>query len=593
MIKTISLVLLVLSTCLPAALSSESSVRRYVSDLQTMGHFYDADLSLADAKRLDQFLQRRIKEQGKVKFAELTRQNQVDHLLMLNHQQQMRLGLTRHRANLKEDLPYLPFLDAILTLDRERRQAEPLDDAKAAKQVADMLEQIKEARKKANKKSEAPKEEEEEEEEEEAANEEQEANEDEDEEAKHAFVLSKAQALRVASRVKTSQQRLEKWYKHYAVYRPQFDWWMKKPYDATHKALAEYEKHLREKIAGAKEDDGPLIGEPVGRDHLNKLIAGEFIPYSAAELIAIGEKEFAWCADQAVKAAKEMGFEDRLKALEEIKNIYVQPGEQDQLVARYAREAIEFVEENKLVTVPYLCKTHWDVDMIDQKMQQRIPYAMYGGNRVVVAFAGSGMEHNKKEMAMRGNNLHATRIVTAHEVIPGHHLQRYMASRYRSDRNVFSTPFFVEGWALYWEMRLWDLDFARGPEDRIGMLFWRMHRCARIIVSLKFHLGEMTPNEMVDFLVEEVGHEKAQARSEVRRYIGPRISPLYQAGYMLGGLQLKNLHDQLVPKEMTEREFHDRILKLGSIPVDMIRASLDESIPLSADYQSAWRFYPE
>ena len=37
------------------------------------------------------------------------------------------------------------------------------------------------------------------------------------------------------------------------------------------------------------------------------------------------------------------------------------------------------------------------------------------------------------------------------------------------------------------------------------MLFWRKHRAARIIVSLEFHLGTMTPQEMIDFLIQRVG----------------------------------------------------------------------------------------
>ena len=130
------------------------------------------------------------------------------------------------------------------------------------------------------------------------------------------------------------------------------------------------------------------------------------------------------------------------------------------------------------------------------------------------------MKNDDKLMSMRGNNKAFTRIVVAHELIPGHHLQSFMSERNRSYRGTFHTPFFVEGWALYWELRLWDLGYGTTPQERIGMLFWRMHRCARIIVSLKFHLGEMKPQEMIDFLVDRVGHERFGATSEVRRFIG-------------------------------------------------------------------------
>src|SRR5205085_1110872 len=132
--------------------------------------------------------------------------------------------------------------------------------------------------------------------------------------------------------------------------------------------------------------------------------------------------------------------------------------------------------------------------------------------------------------------------------------------RYRNYREMFYTSFYVEGWALYWEMKLWDLNYATKPEDKIGMLFWRMHRCARIIVSLKYHLGKMQPKEMIDFLVDRVGHERFGATSEVRRFI--IYPPLYQCGYMLGAMELRALHKETVGAgKMSERDFNDTVLK--------------------------------
>ena len=159
--------------------------------------------------------------------------------------------------------------------------------------------------------------------------------------------------------------------------------------------------------------------------------------------------------------------------------------------------------------------------MTSPERQKFMPYAAYGGQQMTVAYASESMKHDDKLMAMRGNNRHFTRIVTAHELIPGHHLERYQSNRHRTYRGLFSTPFFVEGWGLYWELRLWDLKFAKSPEDRIGMLFWRMNRSARIIVSFRFHLGTMTPAEMVDFLVERVGQR--EVRSHQR---GAPVSPV-------------------------------------------------------------------
>jgi hypothetical protein len=76
----------------------------------------------------------------------------------------------------------------------------------------------------------------------------------------------------------------------------------------------------------------------------------------------------------------------------------------------------------------------------------------------------------------------------------------------------------------------------------------------------------------------------------VRRYIKGDFSPLYQCAYILGGLQLVALHDEVVGNgRMTELQFHDTLLTLGPIPVELIRASLSE-LPLTRDYASQWKF---
>jgi len=228
--------------------------------------------------------------------------------------------------------------------------------------------------------------------------------------------------------------------------------------------------------------------------------------------------------------------------------------------------------------------------MMSAERQRVTPY-FTGGEVISIAFPTDAMAHQDKLMALRGNNEHFARATVHHELIPGHHLQQFMTSRHATWRRPFGTPFWGEGWALYWELRLWDLDFARGPEDRVGMLFWRMHRCARILFSLNFHLGEWSPEECVDFLVERVGHERRNATAEVRRSINGSYPPLYQAAYMTGGLQLRALHEELVAGgRMSEREFHDGVLQEGSIPIELLRALLTGA-ELPRDHAPSWRFH--
>ena len=123
------------------------------------------------------------------------------------------------------------------------------------------------------------------------------------------------------------------------------------------------------------------------------------------------------------------------------------------------------------------------------------------------------------------------------------------------------------------------------------MLFWRMHRCARIVFSLSFHLGKMSPQECIDLLVKRVGHEPDNASAEVRRSLAGDYGPLYQAAYMLGGLQLRALQRELVGSgKMTNRAFHDAVLRENSVPIEMVRANLTRQ-PLTRDFASTWKFY--
>ena len=140
-------------------------------------------------------------------------------------------------------------------------------------------------------------------------------------------------------------------------------------------------------------------------------------------------------------------------------------------------------------------------------------------------------------------------------------------------------------------MLLWDLGFTRTPEQRIGALVWRTHRCARIIFSLSFHLKKMTALECVALLMDRVGFDRANAEGEVRRSFNGSYPPIYQCAYMLGALQFYALHKELVGSgKMTNRAFHDAIYREHSMPVEMVRLAISGQ-KITRDYQTSWKFY--
>lgn len=331
-------------------------------------------------------------------------------------------------------------------------------------------------------------------------------------------------------------------------------------------------------------DEDAIVGQPIGLGGLLVDLEVEKIPYKPEELITIAETEYAWCEKKMKKYSRELGYgNDWRIALEHVKNLYAEPGEQPELIHHLADEAIDYVTKHDLVTVPPLAAATWRMFMMSPERQKANPFFL-GGESILVSYPTNTMDHEAKMMTMRGNNIHFACSTAFHELIPVHTCNRPY-------RTLFDTPIWMERWSFYREMILWDKGFPKTPENRIRMLFWRMHCCARIIISLKFHLGEMSPRECIDLLVDMVGHERSTAEGEVRRSFNGDYTPLYQAGYMLGGLQIYSLPHELVQSgKVTEKEFHDRVLRENEMLIELLRA-LMKNQPVTPDFKASWRFY--
>lgn len=536
-------------------------IERWQADRGALGRRYSVSHSPVRRERFRRFHRAWLAQLETLPFSTLSRPAQVDAVLLRNRLRYELQLLDREAQLAREMAPLVPFADTLHALLEERRRLERPDAVIAARRLAWMTEAIGTARRSVTVAS--------------------------------SNKLSRIVAYRAAELVTELRRDFDAWRRFYVGYDPEITWRTAEPSREFGEALDAWRKVLREQVVGAREgQDEPIVGDPIGRSGLLADLANEMIPYTPEELIAIAEREFAWLEGEARRAARDMGLADDWKAaLERTKDDFPAVGGQVLAVREMAQEAITFVESRELVTVPALAKEIWRMEMMSAEAQKTNPFFL-GGEVIQVASPTDGQSELEKVMALRANNRHFSRATVHHELIPGHHLQGFASQRNNSGyRGVFSTPFYTEGWALWWELHLWDLGFPETPENRMGMLFWRMHRAARIIFSLKFHLGEWTPEQCIDFLVDRVGHERASATGEVRRSFNGNYSPLYQAGYLLGGMQLRTLHREMVTRgRMTEREFHDAVLMTGQMPIEMVRALLRPDIPVRIDQPSQWRF---
>ena len=566
-----------LTTINNAASELVSVVERFSLDRQTLLRRYDAPDSPARRKRMREFYtewRARLRESD---FDRLSQEGRIDYVLLDNELQHELALLDRDDKQRAETAPLIPFGDRLLALHDARRDLVDPNPAQAARTVADVARQVDSLRAlfdaregrgadSARPRATPPK-------------------------------VSRTVANRAADNIESIRRTTGNWFRYYDGYDPMFSWWMRDPYRKLDSALARYSRTIRERAVGLRPQDiaqntGPIIGDPIGAEGLAEDLRHEMIDYTPQQLIAIAEREYAFSLQEIKKAARQMGFGDNWKgAMEKVKDTYVEPGKQPEVIKRLAREAEDYFAKADVVTIPPLAREDWNMEMMAAERQRVAPFFL-GGQSILVSYPTADMTDEEKLMSMRGNNPHFSHATVFHELNPGHHLQGFMRARYNSHRDLFSTPFWSEGNSLYWEMYLWDRgDFHVSPEDRIGALFWRMHRSARIIFSLNFHLGKMTPDQAVQFLVDTVNFERANAEGEVRRSFGGQYSPLYQAAYMLGGLQQRALYKELVEeqKKMTPRQFHDAILMGGSMPVAMVRARMANT-PLTRAGAPAWNW---
>jgi hypothetical protein len=341
-----------------------------------------------------------------------------------------------------------------------------------------------------------------------------------------------------------------------------------------------------------KTDGSGITGSARGRIGLLQDLADERIPYTPEELIALGYKELAGLEVEMKKASQQMGFgADWKAAVEKVKTLHPPPGGKPAAVREMLYEAIEYLRKHDMITVPQVAAESLRMNMMPPERQLINPF-FTGGAQITVSYPTDTMEYDARVQSMRGNNIPFNHATAFHEMIPGHNLVGYSGARYWAYRaNLGGTSFFGEGWPLYWEIILYDKGFHDTPEEKVGALFWRMHRAARIIFSMRFHLGEWSPQECIDFLVDRVGHERHNATAEVRRSF-QQAEPLYQAAYLLGGLQIRSLRRELVDSgQMTEKQFHDEVMRQGSMPIAWLRLAMMRT-PLTPDTPVTWEFYP-
>ena len=533
-------------------------IQNYYADIKALDNVFVAEGSPEIRERYNKLAADYLKKLDNLDFKSLPQGCKADYVLFRRDLNEVQFNADKEAKEYESLKTWFPFADTIYNLEKIRRRGGHVEGKNVASNFTSICNQIKQLQLRL-------------------------AIE------KNISIIDGRRSNIIISGM---QQAIKNIFSFYNAYDPNFSWWVPNTYKNLDSVLTSYGitfKTCADKNAPFKDSSG-IVGFPIGRDEIIRQLQNEYIDYTPEELIDIANKEFAWCDKELLKATKEMGFgNDWKKAQEKVKQTYVEPGEQPAMIIRLYNESVDFLKKKDLITIPPLAEETWRMVMMSPKLQLTYPF-FYGGNEFAISYPTNSMDFTAQMMSMRGNNPHFSRATVQHEMIPGHWLQEFMNEHVNTYRH-YPTPFWMEGWALYWEMTLWNEGFPQSPEDRIGMLFWRMHRCARIIFSLNYHTGKWSPQQCIDFLIDRVGHEKDNAVGEVRRSFTGNFGPLYQIGYMIGGLEFMALKNEILASgKMNQKQFHDAVMRENSMPIEMLRNILTNQ-PILPKYQTHWKFY--
>lgn len=177
--------------------------------------------------------------------------------------------------------------------------------------------------------------------------------------------------------------------------------------------------------------------------------------------------------------------------------------------------------------------------------------------------------------------LYVLEALTIHEAVPGHHLQGSIAREMENVpkfRNQTYISAFGEGWGLYSEYLGLEAGFYQDPYSDFGRLTYEMWRAARLVVDTGMHQMGWSRQQAIDFLAGNTALSLHNVTTEIDRYIS---WPGQALSYKIGELTIKRLRkdaEQRLGKNFDLREFHDELLKNGSMPLSMLELIIENYI---------------
>jgi uncharacterized protein (DUF885 family) len=305
----------------------------------------------------------------------------------------------------------------------------------------------------------------------------------------------------------------------------------------------------------------------------------ELLSFDARELRERGRAAYDELAVELTRCARELrDTDDWKKVLDELNEDHPRTPEEMRVgYEEWTEKARVYLREHRLVSFPAgeECAVvpsppfQRPVLAVASYMQPP-PFSDRMLGHFFVPYPPEGASEEEIQKRLASNSYPGIPTTAVHEAYPGHHWHLVMMKANPSRlRQVYRTPYFSEGWALYAERMMREQGFFTDLRHEMNQYEATIFRAARIVVDTSLHMGEMTWDEAVEFMTTRTGLTEPTAKAEVTRYCA---WPTQASSYLTGSLEIARIREAFFAARGASdtdalRAFHDGITSSGGLPI--------------------------
>ena len=318
----------------------------------------------------------------------------------------------------------------------------------------------------------------------------------------------------------------------------------------------------------------------IGEERYSALLREkELLGFGARELRDRGQAAYDDLAAELTRIARELkGTDDWKAVLDELNEDHPRTPEEMRLgYEEWTERSRQYLREHRLVSFPdgeecaVVPSPHFQRPVLAvASYMQPPPFSDRMKGHFFVPYPPDGANDDEVQKRLASNAYPGIPTTSVHEAYPGHHWHLVMMKANPSRlRQVYRTPYFSEGWALYAERMMREQGFFTDLRHEMFQYEATIFRAARIVVDTSLHMGEMTWDEAVEFMTRHTALTEPTAKAEVTRYCA---WPTQASSYLTGCLEIVRIREAFFAKRGVSdtdalRDFHDGITGSGGLPI--------------------------